>query len=493
MAKELKELTPRSKDYSQWYLDLVIKADLAENSAVRGCMVIKPYGYAIWEKMQRQLDDMFKETGHVNAYFPLFIPKSFLSKEAAHVEGFAKECAVVTHYRLKNAPDGSGVVVDPEAKLEEELVVRPTSETIIWSTYRNWIQSYRDLPILCNQWANVVRWEMRTRLFLRTAEFLWQEGHTAHATKEEAIEETIKIINLYAEFAEKYMAMPVIKGAKSEAERFAGAIDTYTIEALMQDGKALQSGTSHFLGQNFAKAFDVMFADKDGSRDYVWATSWGVSTRLMGALIMSHSDDNGLVLPPALAPYQVVIVPIYKNEEQLKQIDEKVAGIVAKLKALGVSVKYDNSDNKKPGWKFAEYELKGVPVRLAMGGRDLENNTVEVARRDTLTKETLSCNGIEQHIKELLDEIQENIYQKALDFRTSQTREVDSYEEFKVEIEKGGLLLCHWDGTKETEELIKNETKATVRCIPMEGDKTSGVCMVTGKPSAQRVVFARAY
>ncbi|MDR0334155.1 MAG: proline--tRNA ligase [Dysgonamonadaceae bacterium] len=493
MAKELKELTPRSKDYSQWYLDLVIKADLAENSAVRGCMVIKPYGYAIWEKMQRQLDDMFKETGHVNAYFPLFIPKSFLSKEAAHVEGFAKECAVVTHYRLKNAPDGSGVIVDPEAKLEEELIVRPTSETIIWNTYRNWIQSYRDLPILCNQWANVVRWEMRTRLFLRTAEFLWQEGHTAHATKEEAIEETIKMINVYAEFAEKYMAMPVIKGAKSESERFAGAIDTYTIEALMQDGKALQSGTSHFLGQNFAKAFDVMFADKDGGRDYVWATSWGVSTRLMGALIMSHSDDNGLVLPPALAPYQVVIVPIYKNDEQLKQIDEKVAGIVSKLKALGVSVKYDNSDNKKPGWKFAEYELKGVPVRLAMGGRDLENNTVEVARRDTLTKETISCDGIEQHIKALLDEIQENIFQKALDFRASQTREVDSYEEFKIEIEKGGLLLCHWDGTAETEELIKNETKATVRCIPMEGDKTPGACMVTGKPSAQRVVFARAY
>lgn len=493
MAKELKELTSRNKDYSQWYQDLVIKADLAENSAVRGCMVIKPYGYAIWEKMQRQLDDMFKETGHVNAYFPLFIPKSFLSKEAAHVEGFAKECAVVTHYRLKNAPDGSGVIVDPEAKLEEELIVRPTSETIIWNTYRNWIQSYRDLPILCNQWANVVRWEMRTRLFLRTAEFLWQEGHTAHATKEEAIEETIKMINVYAEFAEKYMAMPVIKGAKSESERFAGAIDTYTIEALMQDGKALQSGTSHFLGQNFAKAFDVMFADKDGGRDYVWATSWGVSTRLMGALIMSHSDDNGLVLPPALAPYQVVIVPIYKNDEQLKQIDEKVAGIVSKLKALGVSVKYDNSDNKKPGWKFAEYELKGVPVRLAMGGRDLENNTVEVARRDTLTKETISCDGIEQHIKALLDEIQENIFQKALDFRASQTREVDSYEEFKIEIEKGGLLLCHWDGTAETEELIKNETKATVRCIPMEGDKTPGACMVTGKPSAQRVVFARAY
>lgn len=493
MAKELKELTPRSKDYSQWYLDLVIKADLAENSAVRGCMVIKPYGYAIWEKMQRQLDDMFKETGHVNAYFPLFIPKSFLSKEADHVEGFAKECAVVTHYRLKNASDGSGVVVDPEAKLEEELIVRPTSETIIWSTYRNWIQSYRDLPILCNQWANVVRWEMRTRLFLRTAEFLWQEGHTAHATRREAEEETVRMINVYADFAEKQMAMPVIKGVKSASERFAGAVDTYTIEALMQDGKALQSGTSHFLGQNFAKAFDVMFTDKEGGRDYVWATSWGVSTRLMGALIMSHSDDNGLVLPPKLAPYQVVIVPIYKNEEQLKQIDEKATGIIERLKKLGISVKYDNSDNKKPGWKFSEYELKGVPVRLAMGARDLENNTVEVARRDTLTKETRSCESIETYVKNLLNEIQENIYRKAADFRASQTREVNSYEEFKTEIEKGGFLLCHWDGTPETEELIKNETKATIRCIPLEGDKTPGVCMVTGKPSAQRVLFARAY
>ncbi len=493
MAKELKELTPRSVDYSQWYLDLVIKADLAENSAVRGCMVIKPYGYAIWEKMQRQLDDMFKETGHVNAYFPIFIPKSYLSREADHVEGFAKECAVVTHYRLKNAPDGNGVVVDPDAKLEEELVVRPTSETIIWSTYKNWIQSYRDLPLLINQWANVVRWEMRTRLFLRTAEFLWQEGHTAHATKEEAIEETEKMINVYADFAEKYMAMPVIKGFKSESERFAGALDTYTIEALMQDGKALQSGTSHFLGQNFAKAFDVQFADKNGGLDYVWATSWGVSTRLIGALIMAHSDDNGLVLPPKLAPYQVVIVPIYRNDEQLKLIDEKVAGIVSRLKALGISVKYDNADNKKPGWKFAEYELKGVPVRLAMGGRDLENGTIEIARRDTLTKETRPCEGIEEHIKQLLDEIQENIYQKALDFRAASTREIDSYEEFKVEIEKGGFLLAHWDGTPETEELIKTETKATIRCIPLDGDKTPGKCMVTGKPSAQRVVFARAY
>ncbi len=493
MAKELKELTSRATDYSQWYLDLVIKADLAENSAVRGCMVIKPYGYAIWEKMQRQLDDMFKETGHVNAYFPLFIPKSYLSKEADHVEGFAKECAVVTHYRLKNDPNGAGVIVDPEAKLEEELIVRPTSETIIWSTYKNWIQSYRDLPILINQWANVVRWEMRTRLFLRTAEFLWQEGHTAHATRQEAEEETVKMINVYGEFAEKYMAMPVIKGVKSPSERFAGALDTYTIEALMQDGKALQSGTSHFLGQNFAKAFDVQFADKDGGRDYVWATSWGVSTRLMGALIMSHSDDNGLVLPPKLAPYQVVIIPIYRNEEQFLEIDKKVYAIIDKLKALGISVKYDNSDNKKPGWKFSEYELKGVPVRMAMGGRDLENNTVEVARRDTLTKETISCDGIEYYVKNLLDEIQENIYNKAAEFRKSQTREVNSYEEFKVEIEKGGFLLCHWDGTAETEELVKAETKATIRCIPLEGDKTPGKCMVTGKPSAQRVIFARAY
>ncbi len=493
MAKELKELTSREENYAQWYNDLVIKADLAENSAVRGCMVIKPYGYAIWEKMQRQLDDMFKETGHVNAYFPLFIPKSYLSREADHVEGFAKECAVVTHYRLKNDPNGNGVIVDPEAKLEEELVVRPTSETIIWSTYKNWIQSYRDLPILVNQWANVVRWEMRTRLFLRTAEFLWQEGHTAHATKEEAIEETERMINVYADFAEQYMAVPVIKGVKSASERFAGALDTYTIEALMQDGKALQSGTSHFLGQNFAKAFDVMFADQNGQRDYVWATSWGVSTRLMGALIMAHSDDNGLVLPPKLAPYQVVIVPIYKNDEQLKQIDEKIHQIVDGLKRLGISVKYDNSDNKKPGWKFAEYELKGVPVRLAMGARDLENGTIEIARRDTLTKETLPSKGIEKHIKDLLDEIQENIFKKALDFRAASTREVNSFDEFKEEIEKGGFLLCHWDGTPETEEYIKNETKATIRCIPLDGDKTPGNCMVTGKPSSQRVIFARSY
>lgn len=493
MAKELKELTPRSQDYSQWYLDLVLKADLAENSAVRGCMVIKPYGYAIWEKMQRQLDDMFKETGHVNAYFPLFIPKSFLSKEADHVEGFAKECAVVTHYRLKNDPNGKGVIVDPEAKLEEELIVRPTSETIIWNTYRNWIQSYRDLPILCNQWANVVRWEMRTRLFLRTAEFLWQEGHTAHATKTEAEEEARLMLDVYADFAETYMAMPVVKGVKSASERFAGAVETYTIEAMMQDGKALQSGTSHFLGQNFAKAFDVKFTDKEGKQDYVWATSWGVSTRLIGALIMAHSDDNGLVLPPLLAPFQVVIVPIYRSQEQLAQIDEKVDGIVKSLKKLGISVKYDNSDNKKPGWKFSEYELKGVPVRLAMGGRDLENNTVEIARRDTLTKETITCDNIDTYIKNLLDEIQTNIYKKAADYRTEKTINVDTYEEFKQKIEEGGFIMAHWDGTPETEEKIKNETKATIRCIPLEGNKTPGVCMVSGKPSAQRVVFARAY
>ena len=488
-----KELTSRSENYSQWYLDLVMKADLAENSAVRGCMVIKPYGYAIWEKMQAELDRMFKETGHQNAYFPLFIPKSFLSKEADHVEGFAKECAVVTHYRLKNDPNGGGVVVDPTAKLEEELIVRPTSETIIWNTYKNWIQSYRDLPILCNQWANVVRWEMRTRLFLRTAEFLWQEGHTAHATSEEALEETVKMLNVYADFAENFMAIPVIKGVKTASERFAGALDTYCIEALMQDGKALQAGTSHFLGQNFAKAFDVKFISKENKEEYVWASSWGVSTRLVGALIMTHSDDNGLVLPPNLAPYQVVIVPIYKNEEQLAEIDAKVAEIIPKLKALGISVKYDNSDNKKPGWKFAEYELKGVPVRLAMGARDLENGTVEIARRDTLTKETVAVEGIETYIKDLLTAIQENIFKKAYDYRASVTREVNSYDEFKVEIEKGGFLLAHWDGTPETEELIKTETKATIRCIPLEGDKTQGKCMVTGKPSAQRVIFARSY
>lgn len=488
-----KELTSRSENYSQWYNDLVIKADLAENSAVRGCMVIKPYGYAIWEKMQAELDRMFKETGHVNAYFPLFIPKSFLSKEAAHVEGFAKECAVVTHYRLKNSPDGKGVIVDPEAKLEEELIVRPTSETIIWSTYKNWIQSYRDLPILVNQWANVVRWEMRTRLFLRTAEFLWQEGHTAHATEAEAMTEAKQMLEVYATFAENFMAVPVLKGVKSANERFAGALETFCIEALMQDGKALQAGTSHFLGQNFAKAFDVTFVDKNNKQEYVWATSWGVSTRLMGALVMAHSDDNGLVLPPKLAPFQVVIVPIYKNEEQLSAISAKVNEIVPKLKALGISVKFDNNDTKKPGWKFAEYELKGVPVRLAMGARDLENGTVEVARRDTLTKETVSIEGVEKYIADLLEEIQQNIYKKAFDYRTSVTREVNSYDEFKVEIEKGGFLLCHWDGTPETEEKIKEDTKATIRCIPIHGDNTPGVCMVTGKPSAQRVVFARAY
>lgn len=493
MAKELKELTSREENYSQWYNDLVVKADLAENSAVRGCMVIKPYGYAIWEKMQAELDRMFKETGHVNAYFPLFIPKSFLSKEAAHVEGFAKECAVVTHYRLKNAEDGSGVIVDPSAKLEEELIVRPTSETIIWNTYRGWIQSYRDLPILCNQWANVVRWEMRTRLFLRTAEFLWQEGHTAHATEAEALIEARKMLDVYAKFSEEFMALPVVKGIKSANERFAGAVETFCIEAMMQDGKALQAGTSHFLGQNFAKAFDVQFINKENKQEYVWATSWGVSTRLVGALIMAHSDNNGLVLPPKLAPFQVVIVPIYKNDEQLAAISEKVQVIMAQLRALGVSVKYDDNDNKKPGWKFAEYELKGVPVRLAIGARDIEHGTVEIARRDTLTKETISIEGVDQYIKTLLDEIQANIYKKAFDFRTLVTREVNSYDEFKIELEKGGFLSAHWDGTPETEELIKAETKATIRCIPLDGDTTPGVCMVTGKPSTRRVLFARNY
>ncbi|EGJ71504.1 Prolyl-tRNA synthetase [Bacteroides coprosuis DSM 18011] len=493
MAKELKDLTKRSVNYSQWYNELVVKADLAEQSAVRGCMVIKPYGYAIWEKMQRQLDDMFKETGHVNAYFPLLIPKSFLSREADHVEGFAKECAVVTHYRLKNAEDGSGVVVDPEAKLEEELIIRPTSETIIWNTYKNWIQSYRDLPILCNQWANVFRWEMRTRLFLRTAEFLWQEGHTAHETREEAEEETVKMLNVYSEFAEKYMAVPVVKGVKTASERFAGALDTYTIEAMMQDGKALQSGTSHFLGQNFAKAFDVKFVNRENQLEYVWATSWGVSTRLMGALIMTHSDDNGLVLPPALAPIQVVIVPIFKGEEQLAKIDERVNPIINKLKGMGVSVKYDNADNKRPGFKFADYELKGVPVRLVLGARDLENGTIEVMRRDTLEKTTHSIEGIEEYVKDLLDEMQQNIFKKAFDFRTAHTFEVDTYEEFKEKLDKGGFVLAHWDGTPETEAQIKEETKATIRCIPLDGDKTPGKCMVTGKPSKCRVVFARSY
>ena len=493
MAKELKDLTKRADNYSQWYNDLVVKADLAEQSAVRGCMVIKPYGYAIWEKMQRQLDDMFKATGHVNAYFPLLIPKSFLSREAEHVEGFAKECAVVTHYRLKNAADGSGVVVDPSAKLEEELIIRPTSETIIWNTYKNWIQSYRDLPILCNQWANVFRWEMRTRLFLRTAEFLWQEGHTAHAPREEAETEARRMLDVYADFAENFMAVPVVKGVKSANERFAGALDTYTIEAMMQDGKALQSGTSHFLGQNFAKAFDVQFINKNNELEYVWATSWGVSTRLMGALIMTHSDDNGLVLPPKLAPIQVVIIPIYKNAEQLQAIDAKANEIADKLRAMGISVKYDNADNKRPGFKFADYELKGVPVRLVMGGRDLENGTVEVMRRDTLEKETMSVENIEQVVKTLLDEIQANIFQKALKYRQEHTITVDSYDEFKEKIEEGGFILAHWDGTTETEERIKEETKATIRCIPFDGDTTPGVCMVTGKPSARRVLFARSY
>lgn len=493
MAKELKNLTKRADNYSQWYNDLVVKADLAEQSAVRGCMVIKPYGYAIWEKMQQQLDRMFKETGHQNAYFPLLIPKSFLSREAEHVEGFAKECAVVTHHRLKNDPNGNGVIVDPDAKLEEELIIRPTSETIIWNTYRNWIHSYRDLPILVNQWANVMRWEMRTRMFLRTAEFLWQEGHTAHATYDEAMAEAVKMLNVYADFAEKYMAVPVIKGVKSATERFAGAIETFTIEAMMQDGKALQSGTSHFLGQNFAKAFDVQFINKENKSEYVWATSWGVSTRLMGALIMTHSDDNGLVLPPHLAPIQVVIVPIYKNYDQLAEISERVKPIVDELRSLGISVKYDDADNRRPGFKFADYELKGVPVRLAIGARDLENGTVEVMRRDTLEKSEQKLEGIASYVKDLLEEIQQNIFDKALKQRESMTRTVETYDEFKTEIEKGGFILAHWDGTPETEELIKNETKATIRCIPLEGDKTPGVCMVTGKPSKQRVIFARNY
>ena len=493
MAIELKQLTKRSENYSQWYNDLVVKADLAEQSAVRGCMVIKPYGYAIWEKMQRTLDDMFKETGHVNAYFPLLIPKSFLSREAEHVEGFAKECAVVTHYRLKNAEDGSGVVVDPAAKLEEELIIRPTSETIIWNTYKNWIHSYRDLPILCNQWANVFRWEMRTRLFLRTAEFLWQEGHTAHATKEEALVEAKKMLGVYADFAEKYMAVPVIKGVKTAHERFAGALETFTIEAMMQDGKALQSGTSHFLGQNFAKAFDVKFINKENKLDYVWATSWGVSTRLMGALIMTHSDDNGLVLPPHLAPIQVVIVPIYRKQEQLAMVSEKVAGIVEGLKAKGISVKYDDADNKRPGFKFADYELKGVPVRLVIGPKDLEENTAEVMRRDTLGKETVSLDGIVDYVANLLEDIQNNIYTKARNFRDSHIFEANSYDEFKELIEKGGFVLAHWDGTTETEERVKEETKATIRCIPLDGDTTPGTCIFTGKPSERRVIFARNY
>ena len=488
-----KKLTLREEDYSQWYNELVQSADLAENSGVRGCMVIKPYGFAIWEKMQAELDRMFKETGHENAYFPLFIPKSYFSKEASHVDGFAKECAVVTHYRLKNSDDGKGIVVDEDAKLEEELIVRPTSETIIWDTYRKWIQSYRDLPLLVNQWANVVRWEMRTRLFLRTAEFLWQEGHTAHATKEEALEETDKIINLYSDFAQNFMAMPVVIGAKSENERFAGALETYTIEALMQDGKALQAGTSHFLGQNFAKAFDVKFATKEGTQEYVWATSWGVSTRLMGALVMTHSDDKGLVLPPKLAPFQVVIVPIYRNDEQLEKIKEIVLEIKSSLEHRNISVKFDDRDTHKPGWKFAEYELKGVPVRLAIGMRDVENGTVEVARRDTLEKETLKVENIDVKVENLLHKIQKNLFDKANDFREENTFKADSYEEFKELIEKGGFVYAHWDGTSETEEIIKNDTKATIRCIPENSEINEGKCILSGKKSKQRVLFAKAY
>jgi prolyl-tRNA synthetase len=489
-----KNLTTRTEDYSKWYNELVVKADLAENSGVRGCMVIKPYGYAIWEKIQAGLDKMFKETGHENAYFPIFIPKSYFSKEASHVEGFAKECAVVTHYRLKNAEDGSGIIVDPEAKLEEELIVRPTSETIIWDTYRRWIQSYRDLPLLINQWANVVRWEMRTRLFLRTSEFLWQEGHTAHATEQEAIDEAELILNIYADFAENHMAVPVIKGTKTESERFAGALETYCIEALMQDGKALQAGTSHFLGQNFAKAFDVKFATKEGKQEYVWATSWGVSTRLMGALIMTHSDDNGLVLPPKLAPIQVVIVPIYKGMDQLEAISEKIRPLVKELRAKGITVKYDDRDTHKPGFKFNEYELKGVPVRIAIGQRDLQNDTYEVARRDTLAKETVPSGTVVPHIEQLLQDIQENIFNRAYKYREEHITKVDSYDEFKQLLDtKGGFFSAHWDGSSATEEKIKEETKATIRCIPVDGLKEEGACMVTGKPSQQRVLFAKAY
>lgn len=489
-----KALPTRSENYSEWYNELVKRADLAENSPVRGCMVIKPYGFSIWEKMQRALDDMFKDTGHSNAYFPLFIPKSYLSKEADHVEGFAKECAVVTHYRLMNDPNGGGVVVDPSAKLEEELIVRPTSETVIWSTYKNWIQSYRDLPLLINQWANVVRWEMRTRIFLRTSEFLWQEGHTAHATSAEAIAETEQMLDVYATFAEEWMALPVIKGIKSPSERFAGAVETYCIEALMQDNKALQAGTSHFLGQNFAKAFDVKFQDKEGKLEYVWGTSWGSSTRLMGALIMAHSDDSGLVLPPKLAPIQVVIVPIYRDESQLSQISEKVNEVVKIFKKKGISVKFDDSDAFKPGYKFAEYELRGVPVRLAMGMRDLENGTAEVARRDTKTKETVAFDGIVAYVEALLENIQQSIYDKALAYREANSFEANSYDEFKELLDtKGGFIYAHWDGTAETEEKIKEETKATIRCIPLNAAEETGECMYSGKPSGRRVVFARAY
>jgi len=488
-----KALPKRSENYSEWYNEIVKRAGLAENSAVRGCMVIKPYGFAIWEKMQRALDDMFKATGHENAYFPLFVPKSFLEKEEEHAEGFAKECAVVTHYRLKASPDGKGLIVDPNAKLEEELIVRPTSEAVIWNTYRSWIQSWRDLPLLINQWCNIVRWEMRTRLFLRTTEFLWQEGHTAHATEKEAIEEAERMLEVYATFAEEWIALPVIRGVKTPSERFAGAIETYCIEAMMQDGKALQAGTSHFLGQNFAKAFDVKFVNKENQLEHAWATSWGVTTRLIGALIMAHSDDNGLVLPPKLAPIQVVIVPIYKSPEDLAKISERVGPIVAELRSRSISVKFDDDDQQRSGWKFAEYELKGVPIRLGLGMRDLENGTIEVARRDTLTKESQSIDGIADHVTMLLDAIQANIYGKALEFRVNHTIRVDTWEQFKEQIEEGGFLLAHWDGTAETEEKIKNETKATIRCIPLTAPAEEGKCVHSGKPSTRRVIFARAY
>ncbi|MBX3299176.1 MAG: proline--tRNA ligase [Acidobacteria bacterium] len=488
-----KGLPKRSENYSEWYNELVKRAGLAENSAVRGCMVIKPYGFAIWEKMQRALDDMFKATGHENAYFPLFVPRSFLEKEEEHAEGFAKECAVVTHYRLKANPDGKGLIVDPAAKLEEELIVRPTSETVIWNTYKNWIQSWRDLPILINQWANIVRWEMRTRIFLRTAEFLWQEGHTAHATEQEAVEETERMLGVYADFAENWMSVPVIQGVKTANERFAGAVDTYCIEAMMQDGKALQAGTSHFLGQNFARVFDVKFVNKENQLEYAWATSWGVSTRLMGALIMAHSDDNGLVLPPKLAPIQVVIIPIYRSPEDLAAISARVEPLAAELRAEGISVKYDDSDTQRSGWKFAEYELRGVPVRIGLGMRDIEAGTVELARRDELTKETLPIDGIASRVKELLEEIQANLHRRALAFRENNTHVIDSWQDFTTQIEEGGFLLAHWDGTPETEEKIKEETKATIRCIPLNSAEEAGACVYSGKPSARRVVFARAY
>lgn len=493
MAIELKDLTKRADNYSQWFNDLVVKADLAEQSAVRGCMVIKPYGYAIWEKMQQQLDRMFKETGAQNAYFPLLIPKSFFSREAEHVKGFAKECAVVTHYRLRSSEDGNSVEVDPSAKLEEELIIRPTSETIIWNTYKNWIQSWRDLPLMCNQWCNVMRWEMRTRPFLRTSEFLWQEGHTAHATREEAEEEAKKMLDVYAKFAEEWMAVPVVCGVKSETERFAGALDTYTIEAMMQDGKALQSGTSHFLGQNFAKSFDVTFLNKENKPEYVWATSWGVSTRLIGALIMTHSDDNGLVLPPRLAPIQVVVIPIGKGDEQMKAIADKLQPVIEQLRKVGVTVKFDDSDNKRPGFKYADYELKGIPVRIVMGGRDLENNTVEIMRRDTLEKETIGFEGLAEHIVSVLDDMQNNIYKKALDYRDAHIYECNDYEEFKQRVKDGGFFLCHWDGTEETEARIKEETQATIRCVPFGFEQTEGVDMVSGKPAKHRVIIARSY